>query len=483
MTEQATFQHGGVVYPVTSSGTSALKDADPALYYLLDYVASVLQSYMGARLVAEAAKEGLTNIAAAVGYQLPYDPRTVRLSQAIGKWPLLAIWRESQKYRWRTVCRMETQSVLRIAYLLPPLTPAQRERLLPLLNSVPKIILNRIENKFDPAYAAGANVLALAGIDEVDTQDDGWGSYEIAGNADDVLAFPAWFGSLFLVERDEDLPAGATGGPFAGADIEIDDVSGGGPVEIVADAATVPDPTAISGFRSLYRSDKGVTADASGSLASAWATQGSGAGGALSAAAGHEPFVLEDSETGRAILRVDARDQSHLTGTDAALASDGGKTIVAAFRLTDAAARSSIAAIVDNGSARISIEANTASSAGGLLGFAAGDSSYDTQFPATLDWAIVVFRVSATTGGSGIAASVKMQIGDEPAVLTQKSGTGNWVSMSGANAVGVGGDPSALSATNARADVGVVAIYDAELSDTDVATCVAFCKNWLAGIG
>ena len=223
MAEQAQFKHGGVTYPLTSALTnSLLRDADPSLYYVSDYIQSVLQTYVGARLAAEAAVIGLSTgnnaITAAVGTFLPYDPATVRLESQIGKWPLLAVWRQSGKYRWRTVARHETQATWKVAYVLPPLTPAQRERLAPVLASVPKVILNRIENHFDPAYASGADFMALAGLDEINLVEDSWGSFDIP---DTQLVFPAWMGSLFVVERDENMPAGAAGGAMAGVDVAI----------------------------------------------------------------------------------------------------------------------------------------------------------------------------------------------------------------------------------------------------------------------
>lgn len=235
MTEQAVFQHGGVVYPLSAStAASALHDADPALYYTLAYFASVLQSYMGARLAAEAALSavGLTSgpnaLTQAVQYVLPYEPKIVSQEQQVGKWPLLCVWRESGKYKWGTVARMFTQATWRIAYMLPPMTGAQLEHLQPLLNSVPKILLNRIEQRFDPAFANGQSFMKLAGLCEVDMLEDAWGSYQFPqGN----IVFPAWLGKLFVVERDENNPIGFDGGALAGIDVDYQlDPADGSPV-------------------------------------------------------------------------------------------------------------------------------------------------------------------------------------------------------------------------------------------------------------
>jgi hypothetical protein len=233
VTEQATFQHGGVVYPLaTGTGASALHDADPAIYYVLAYFTSVLQTYMGARLAAEAVaaklNTGQSAITNAVGYVMPYEPKLVSQEQMIGKWPLLAVWRESGKYRWRTVARMETQATWRVAYMLPPMSGGQLERLQPLLNSVPKILLNRIENLFDPAFMSGQRFMKLAGLSEVDMVEDTWGSYAFPQGE---IVFPAWLGKLLVIERDQDMPVAGTGGALTGIDVDVQlDPADGKPV-------------------------------------------------------------------------------------------------------------------------------------------------------------------------------------------------------------------------------------------------------------
>jgi hypothetical protein len=237
MAEQGAFVHGGVQYPLTtSSGFSALRDADPSLYYLLLFAASVLQTYIGARIAAEATAANLSTgpnaVTSAVGYVLPYDPETVLLEQQITHWPLLAIWRASGKYRRRTVCRMETIATLKLAYVLPPLSGAQRERLGPLLNTVPKTLLNRIENKFDPGFMGGINWMAVAGVDELDMTEDGWGRYVLSESGGTNLILPCWLGTITLIERDNPMPVSATGGPFAGVDAQIQLIDAANPAPI-----------------------------------------------------------------------------------------------------------------------------------------------------------------------------------------------------------------------------------------------------------
>src|SRR5208337_3592416 len=114
---------------------------------------------------------------------------------------------------------------------LPPLTGGQVEQLAPILNSVPKVLLNRIEQKFDPAFMNGADFMALAGLDEMNLTEDAWGHYELPSVN---IKFPVWMGKLEVIERDGNLPASATGGPLTGVDVAIDLVPGGG-LPVVSD--------------------------------------------------------------------------------------------------------------------------------------------------------------------------------------------------------------------------------------------------------
>lgn len=487
MTEQASFVHGGVTFPLaTGTGNSLLRDADPALYYVLDYFASVLQTYVGARLAAEAAAVGLATgpngITQAVGYKLPYDPLQVLQEQQLGRWPLLAVHRQAGKFVGKSVAFYSERDTWKITYVLPPLTGAQREKLGPVLAAIPKVLLNRIENKFDPGYASGANFAALAGIEEIGLVDEAWGSFEIPQTN---LVFPAWTATLAVAERDGVLPVAATGGKFTGVDATTllsDGASA--PLDLVDIQANSTDPTAIPTLEVLYRADLGVTLDATKVLVTNWADQSGHGHSATPAAPISRPLTMLDGSLGAAGMPVVRFDGSaaYLSATDAAFAADTGKTIVLAFRLWDVAARSSLALVTDaTANGTLALEANTASSAGGKLGLFAAGSSFDTQFTADTQWHIAVVRVSASTPGGGIAATTTVQIDDLPAVLTLKSGTGTWLTLAGASSFALGGLSSNLAATAAHADIGVAMGFSSRLSDADTASAVAFCKQWLAG--
>lgn len=483
MTEQSSFVIGGVTFPLaTSTGNSALKDADPALYYTIDYFASVLQTYLGARLVAEASALGLSTgpnaITQAVGYSLPYDPVTVLQEQQISHWPLLAVFREKSKFKWKSMAYQSTQGTWKVLYVLPPLSGGQREKLGPILSAVPKILMDRIENMFDPGYQSGLEIWKAAGLEEITLTDDAMGSFEIPQSS---IVFPAWSATLYVAERSGKLPSTATGGKYLGTDVEIDTAGSAAPLDTVDVQANSNTPTSIATLEVYYRADKGITLDTSKALVANWADQSGHGYSAAPNAPVNRPVVAQDPQTGMTVARFDGA-QAYLTATDAAFGANTGKTLVVAFRLWDAALRSSLAMVTDaTANGTLSLEANTASSAGGLLGIYAAGSSFDTQFSTDTQWHIAVIRITNSTPGGGIAATMSVQVDDLPAVLTLKSGTGNWQTLASATTFALGGLSSNLAATAAHADIGVALGFSSRLTDTDTASAVAFCKQWLAG--
>lgn len=484
MAEQATFTQGGVTFPLplgSVSGNTMLRDADPALYYALGYFASVLQTYIGPRLVADAAGilGGPNALKSAVAYQLPYDPQAYLQEQQLAQFPLLAVWRERGKFKWQSVARDSNEDTWKIVYVLPPLTSSQREKLGPILAAVPKVLLNRIENMRDPGYLAGAEVWKLAGVQEIALVDDSWGSYDLPSSN---LVFPAWMGSLYVAERENPMPRAAAGGKWSGIDVEMDLAAGGAPLDTVDFQVNDPDPTTIATLEVLYRGDQGLTLDSTGALVVNWSDQSGHGYSATPLAPANRPFLTLDPDSNQKTVRFDGA-QTYLTATDAALAADTGKTIVVAFRLWDTSVRSFVVGVTDTtANGTVSLEANTLSSAGGVFGLYAGGSSFDTQFPTDTNWHVAVIRISSSAAGGSIAATTTVQIDNLPAVLTLKSGTGLWNSLGAASTFSIGALSSNLAATAARASVGVAMAFSSQLSTTNTATATAFCNAWIANL-
>ncbi len=199
MTDYDQFSHGGAKYPLPESTASPLlKDADPALYYTIDFFQNVLNTYLSKRLLAEAAKSPpIVAITAAVASVLPLDP-TPYLQEQQFKFPLLSVYRKSEKFSWLALSTMADDSEWCVDFILPPITGGQAERIQPILRSVGQILLNRIENVMDPLYAGGANVWTLAGIAKIELTDASYGSFTGMGG----LVFPAWRGKLTVKEVD-----------------------------------------------------------------------------------------------------------------------------------------------------------------------------------------------------------------------------------------------------------------------------------------
>lgn len=196
--ETTTFKHGGVVYPLTAvTANSLLKDADPAIFYVLEFYASVLTTYIGARLAAEATLAGLT-IASPVGYQLPTDPAAY-LTEEQTKFPLLAVYRVRETLRDRTITWRQDVAEWKVAYVLPPLTPGQRERLSPILRAVGRVLDNRTELGFDTAYASGAKILAssYANLESIEVKNATYADWDAGGD----LVFPSVLLTLEVKER------------------------------------------------------------------------------------------------------------------------------------------------------------------------------------------------------------------------------------------------------------------------------------------
>lgn len=147
----ATFEYGTVNFPLDAdSANSLLRDADPAVYYALELFASVINTHIGARLVAEAQAAGATDITSAVAEAVPVNPEQF-LTEEHFKFPLLTLHRESTTFKYVTQKRLAIHK-LKCAYVLPPLRAAQAERLLPVLHAVSLVLDQKCADGRDDEY-------------------------------------------------------------------------------------------------------------------------------------------------------------------------------------------------------------------------------------------------------------------------------------------------------------------------------------------
>lgn len=222
MADGGTFNYGGISFPLATTGSNTLlQDADPVVYWALQFYASVLATHMGARLL-QAAAAGTAPITSAVAYTTPLDPLPW-LQEEHFQFPLLALYRMSGKNSYRTYNWSHQTTKLGIAYVLPPLTAGQAEALVPILATIPLIIANRTEQGFDPAFQAGARVWsgAFSGLEDIEAPVEG--AFGMFPGLDD-LQLPAWTGTITVNERqmsETDFSA------FKAADTSLDLVTRG----------------------------------------------------------------------------------------------------------------------------------------------------------------------------------------------------------------------------------------------------------------
>jgi hypothetical protein len=223
MADYSTFRRGAVTYPLTTSLTnSALQDADPVLFYVLDFLSAMITTYVGPRFMATVGTSAALTalITKPVAYRIPYDPSPY-LTDNQFKFPLFAAWRQKETFRGRTTTWHMSETLVGLNYVLPPVNAAQAELLLPFLNAVSQVIDDRVENGFDPSYTppggnAGDVVWADTGVEQVRMVEGSWGTFTQT-NSD--LVFPAWQGTIMLKERAEKVTLPNTFSKFAGADV------------------------------------------------------------------------------------------------------------------------------------------------------------------------------------------------------------------------------------------------------------------------
>lgn len=250
MPDFATFQHGAVAYPLpTGTARSLLRDADPPIYFMLDFYAYALTTYMGARLMESVAAIGAP-IAQAVEMKVPYPIEVFEKLEQF-KYPLLAIYRMNGKYNYRTKVWEHDVGRFGLSYVLPPMTAAQMENVGPILNSA-KTILNYMNDQgWDPAYTPPGGSTGEqawdahnAGVEEIGI--DTWkiGTFPSQGN----LIFPALMIEGVLKERAMLTTKAFSGrSSFTGGDVEIDAVDNTGSVfASVATPSTYPAPSPLS---------------------------------------------------------------------------------------------------------------------------------------------------------------------------------------------------------------------------------------------
>lgn len=263
MADFASFKHGGVTYPLTTSGTNPiLRDLDPAVFYLLEFYASVIETHLGDRFVAEATAGEATQVTSAVAQTLPLNPEPFLTEEHI-QFPLLAASRKSATKEYIGQ-RKRSVDTIEVAYVLPPMTRGEAERLVPFLKGVAMVLDNRTEQGFDPGYTpslptgtAGEKAWASerAGIDRIEVIGESYGGYAPAPD----LFFPAVVLTILVKERSEAVVTELDA--FEGGDVATDlaDPVDDSTVETLADYSDFPPPVLVGPISPATGSKEGGT--------------------------------------------------------------------------------------------------------------------------------------------------------------------------------------------------------------------------------
>ncbi len=153
MPDYSGFLYGAASFPLTTAGIvggTALREADPALYYLLEFYAFCIEKHVGPRMMAEVAAADITEISKPVADTIPLNPAPFFLEDHL-KFPLLSAYRKTTKFEWIGSQKHKVDEI-EVAYVLPPLEVGEAERMMPLLNAVVMTLDNRTEQGFDPDY-------------------------------------------------------------------------------------------------------------------------------------------------------------------------------------------------------------------------------------------------------------------------------------------------------------------------------------------
>lgn len=235
--ESSTFKWGGTTYPlatVASGATGTLvQRVDPAVYYMADYLTTMLATYAGAAWAEQAtAVGGQFTGKSIVAYTMTRDPAPDLTDEQI-KFPLLAVYRVSAKDFDHTLTWERSDEVWRVDYVLPPMSAAERERILPFLDAAHDITTKKVTDLQDASYRSGARIgdTGVTGIMEAGVIDAKFSAWD-----NGKQLFPAVQMTLSVKQR-RGIPSDAFD-DMDGVDLAVDvDTPTTAPLADVADEA------------------------------------------------------------------------------------------------------------------------------------------------------------------------------------------------------------------------------------------------------
>jgi hypothetical protein len=228
------FEVGSVTQPLDpASRLSLLHDADPALYFYIDFLVAMLSRYVAPRFMAAVNAANLTQITDIVsGSAFPYEPMPLMLDQQL-KCPALFVYRTTAHTEQWTVAADHDICGINVVFVLPPIDSAGTEQLQPILKAVYDCIRRKTNDCWDPSYtppggALGQMFTQLVNIEVIRfgppidrrVAGAGGGNHDyghLPGVGD--LWFPMLLMRGYITEKDTYNPTAGGPSKFLGADI------------------------------------------------------------------------------------------------------------------------------------------------------------------------------------------------------------------------------------------------------------------------
>lgn len=167
--------------PLGVTSNELLQDADPVLYYILKFYKAVIILHTQDRWTHEIAQTK-PDLLSPVASTTPFDPMPF-LQESQFKFPLLSVFRTKEAYQERTSTQYFSKTNMSVFYIMPPLSPAQMERLNPFRTHVARTIVNRTEQGFDTNYNSGQNVWKASGLAKVRVLSTSYGNIPTETNS------------------------------------------------------------------------------------------------------------------------------------------------------------------------------------------------------------------------------------------------------------------------------------------------------------
>lgn len=261
--------------PLATSSNNELYDLDKAVYKLLDFYSTILNSEFGPRWTSVTQELGLIHsnfpylsdgyiIAQTIPYPIPALVKTTDF-----RFPLLSAHRENEKYTDQTDMHINVESDLFLTISFPPLTAPQYNRIYPFLSAMSKKILMATYLTKDAFYHNSENVLASAGISYMAPIGAKYGDLRSAEGGSDVTHYPSIQVHIQIAERDHYISSQYPA--YTGTNLQDDMVDGyqpGNPIvdfssNIVAPKISInsvsPTTSPIAGNKLIILSGSGFT--------------------------------------------------------------------------------------------------------------------------------------------------------------------------------------------------------------------------------